>query len=169
MFKKLRLYWLKRLEAKYSNRYYKSIEDLPVLNWWKLHEESDFTWLLKNKNKKVNKYAQKVFKSIKSEFINTFGIDSKYEQYLNKIWKLEAINIDIALSGDRSKKLFANKLELEIEDLLSEQEIKVHNHGIMHVEKFMGFKLDKKTTTVSDFYGYVKEIEKQIKHAKDNV
>jgi hypothetical protein len=166
--KKLHLYWLSKLEKTYSDRYYKSIEDLPVLNWWKLHEENDFKWLLKDSNKKITKHSIKIFKSIKSEFVEEFGIDRKYEEYLKKVWKLELIKIDIALSGDKSKKIFADILELEIEDLLNEQETKVHNHGVMHIEKFMGFKLNVKSTTVNEFYSYVKEIEKQLKQQKDN-
>lgn len=161
-------FWLKKLEVKLSDRYYKSIEELPVLNWWKLHEENDFKWLLKNSNKKVNRYALNIFKSVKSEFIDTFGIDKKYEDYLNKVWKLEIKKIDIALTGDKSQKIFADILELEIEDLLNTQEIEVHNHGVMHVEKYMGFKLNTKETTVNEFYSYIKEIEKQLKHAQTN-
>ena len=165
--KKLHLYWLKKLEKRFSNRYYKDIEELPVLNWWKIHETDDLKWLVKN-GKKANIFANKRFKSIKNEFINTFGIDRKYESYLDKVWKLELLNIDIALTGDRSKEMFANIIKVEIEDLLNEEEIKVHNNGVMHVEKFMGFKLDTKTTTVYEFYSYVKEIEKQLKYAKEN-
>lgn len=150
-------------EKRCSNRYYKSIEDLPVYNWWKLHEENDFKYLLKDSNKKVNRYAINIFKSIKDEFVNTFGIDRRYEQYLDKVWKLEMYNIKMALTGDKSDKIFADNLEFEIEDLLNEQETKVHNHGVMHIEKYMGFRLDIKTTTVNEFYGYVKEIEKQVK------
>jgi hypothetical protein len=163
--KKLRHYLSKRLENKLSNRYYKSIEELPVLNWWKLHEENDFKWLLKEPNKKVNRYARKIFKAVKSEFINTFGVDRKYEQYLNKVWELELIKINIALSGDRSKEIFADILQVEIEDLLNEKELDIHNNGVVQIEKYMGFKLNTKETTTYEFYSYVKEIEKQLKHA----
>jgi hypothetical protein len=154
---------LSNYEKRCSNRYYKSIEDLPVYNWWKLHEENDFKYLLRDSNKKVNKYSINIFKSIKDEFVNEFGIDRRYEQYLDKVWKLEMYNIKMALTGDKSDKIFADILEFEIEDLLNEQETKVHNHGVMHIEKYMGFRLDIKTTTVNEFYGYVKEIEKQVK------
>jgi hypothetical protein len=158
---------LSHLQKKLESRYYDSIETMPVLNWWKIHEENDFKWLLSNEKKKVNRYAQNVFKRVKSEFINEFGIDRKFEQYLDKVWKLELLNIDMALTGDRSKKIFADILELEINDLLNEEEIKVHNHGVIHIEKYMGFKLDVKKTTVYEFYSYVKEIEKQIKHLQN--
>ena len=156
---------LKKLENRYLARYYKSIEDIPVYNWWKLHEENDFKYLLKDSKNKTNNRAEKVVKSIKDEFINTFGVDKKYEEYLNLVWKLEVKKIEIAITGDRSKKIFADMLEIDIEDLLNEKEVEVHNHGLMHIEKYMGFRLDVKTTTVFEFYSYVKDIEKQLKHA----
>jgi len=84
------------------------------------------------------------------------------------VWKLELKNIEIAITGDRSKKIFADILEIQIEDLLNEKEVEVHNHGLMHIEKFMGFRLDVKTTTVFEFYSYVKDIEKQLKHTQNN-
>lgn len=165
--KRLYHYWLKSLEYRLSNRYYDGLEDLPVLNWWKLHETEDLKWLVKN-GKKTNLFAVKRFKKIKSDFIDEFGIDKRFSKYLDKIWELELIKIDIAITGDRSQTIFANMLEVEIEDLLNEKEIKVHNHGVMHVEKFVGFKLNTKETTVYEFYSYIKEIEKQLKHAKEN-
>jgi hypothetical protein len=132
-----------------------------------MHEEDDFSWLLKE-GKKVNKYALRCFKKVKAEFIETFGIDKRYEKYLDKVYKLELLRIDMALTGDKSKKIFADILELELEDLLNTDEIKVHNHGIVHVEKYVGFKLNPRITSTYDFYGYVQELEKQVKHAKSN-
>lgn len=140
---------------------------MPILNWWKLHETSDFKWLLKDDNKKVNRYAEKVAKRVRNEFINVFGLDERYKQYLKKVCKLELYYIDMAITGDRSKKIFADVLELELKDLLTEEEKNVvYNHGVMHIERFMGFKLDVKTTTVYEFYSYVKEIEKQAQYIK---
>lgn len=164
MYKKFCLLWQQKLKS----RYYNSIEELPVLNWWKLHEEDNLNWLLKNPNKKVNIYAAGILKKVKGEFIDVFGIDEKYKTYLDKIRELELIEINIALGGAKSLKNKANMLEIDLEDLLNKEEIQVHNHGVMHIEKYMGFKLDIKSTTVYEFYSYVKEIEKQIKITQSN-
>lgn len=158
---------MKKLENSLSDRYYKGLEDLPVLNWWKLHEENDFKWLIRNE-KKPNIFAKVRFKKIKHDFINTFGVDDRYANYLDKLCEIEMLKIDIALNGDRTKEMFVKIAEFELEDMLNEKEAEVYNHGIIHIEKYMGFKLDTNTTTVYEFYSYVKEIEKQLKHVKSN-
>lgn len=153
---------LNSLEKRCSNRYYKSIEDLPVLNWWKIHETGEYKWLLKNPNKKVNKYAPKVFKSIKSEFINEFGIDKRYSDYLDKIVEKTLLDISISKTKDKSSKIFSDILELEIEDFLTIDEKKVFNdRGFSLVSKHIGSSIKIKEVTVWEFYHHIKAIERQ--------
>ena len=68
LYKKLLQYLSKRLEERSINRYYSTIEDMPVHSWWKIHESGDFKWLLKSKHYKVNdiyKYKIKIKKKWK--------------------------------------------------------------------------------------------------------
>jgi hypothetical protein len=160
----LRLYWSKKLKS----RYYNSIEELPVLNWWKLHEEDNLNWLLKNPNKKVNIYAAGILKEIKAEFVDVFGIDDRYEKYIDKIRELALVNIELSLGGAKSLKNKANMLEIDLEDLLSKEEKKVYNHGVMGIEKYLGFPINEEKITVYTFYSYIKEIEKQVKIMRSN-
>lgn len=156
---------MRSLEERRSNRYYKSIEDLPVLNWWKLHETKDFIWLLCDKNKKVNKGANKIFKSIKNQFIDEFGIDKKYETYLDMIVKKTLLEIDMVKSKDKSKKIFIDILELEIEDLLTDEEkVVINDKGFSLVSKYIGGSIKIKEVTVWEFYHHIKAIERQVKN-----
>lgn len=139
-----------------------------MLNWWKLHETNDFKWLLKNEKKKVNRYAQKVFNRIREEFINEFGIDKKYEEYLNKIVKLTLLKIDICLNKNKSKKIFADLLELELEDMLSESEKKIFNdNGFSAVSKYLGTSIKIKEISVYEFYSHIKAIERHAKYLNE--
>lgn len=154
------------LERRFSSRYYHSINDLPVFNWWKIHEENDFKYLLKNPNKKVNKYAEKVFKSIKSEFINEFGIDRKYEQYIDKVIELTLLNIKIVKGKDKSKKIFADMLELEIKDLLTQEEkIVSKDKGFSAVSKYLGTSIKIKEITIYEFYSHIEAIKRHINNS----
>lgn len=159
---------LSKLEKSCSNRYFKNLEELPVYNWWKVHDTKDLEWITRG-NKRPKRFAKKRLKKLDNEFIDTFGVNKKYENYLDKLCKLEEIKIDIVLSGDKSKQIFADILELEIGDILKESEGKSHNHGVMGVEKYIGFKLNTRKISTYEFYSYVKEIEKQLIHSKRNV
>lgn len=155
-------------KKKLQNRYYNDVYELPVLNWWKLHETNDFKWLLKDKNKKVNKYAENKFKAVRSEFIALFGIDKKYEDYLNKLIKLTLLEIDICLNKDKSKKIFADLLELELKDMLNEEEKDAFNdNGFSAVSKFVGGNIKISEISVYEFYSHIKAIERHIKYLKD--
>lgn len=155
-----------KLERRYSNRYYKSIEELPVFNWWKLKETKDFKYLLSDSNKKVNRYAVRTFKAIDSEFINVFGVDKRFELYLDKVVKLTLIKSEIARTKDKSKKIFADVLELEIEDMLTKQEVDSFNDkGFSAVSKYLGSSINTKEVTVYDFYSHIEAIKREIKQA----
>jgi transcriptional regulator CtsR len=161
--KRLYRYLLNRLERRYSNRYYKSIEDLPVYNWWKIHEENDFKWLLSNPNKKVNRYADKIFKSIKSQFVDEFGIDKRYAKYLDALVKKTLLEIKMVKTKDKSSKIFIDLLETEIIDFLTEDEKKsVSDKGFSIVSKYVGGSIKIKEITVWEFYHHIKAIERQV-------
>ena len=134
------------------------------MNWWKLHEELNFKWLLEDKNKKPNKYAKKVLKSLKNDFTNEFGIDRRYEEYLDKLIKLTLLNIEIAKTKDRSKKIFADMLEIDIDELLSESEKQtVKDKGLGIVSKHLGTNIQIKEISVYEFYNHIRNIEQYSK------
>jgi hypothetical protein len=137
---------------------------LPVLNWWELHKPNNYEWLLIDRSKELNKYHKEVFKDIRTQFTNEFGIDKKFEKYLDKITELTLINIDIAITGDRSQTIFASMIEVEIEDLLSESEKKaVKDNGLSVVSKYLGSNVKVKDISVYEFYNHVRSIEQEIK------
>jgi hypothetical protein len=157
---------LSNYEKRCSNRYYKSIEDLPVYNWWKLKETKDFKHLLIDSNKKVNRYAVRTFKAIDNEFINVFGIDRRFELYLDKLIKLTLINSEIARTKDRSKKIFADILEFEIEEILTDEEKNAFNDkGFSTVSKYLGSSVKIKEITVYEFYSHIEAIKREIKQS----
>lgn len=146
--------------------YYQSIKELPVYNWWQLHEGNNWNFLHK-KGRKVNPLlAIKCFKKCQKEFYDEFGLDEKFKEYLKKSIELELLNIQVA-KGDKSQQIFANIVKIELEEMTLEMQKKVYNHGVMHVEKYMGFRLDTKQISTYEFYAYVKQIEADITQMKN--
>jgi hypothetical protein len=115
------------------------------------------------KGKKPNySLAVKYFKNCTKEFYSEFGLDDKFKDYLKKSIELELLNIQVA-KGDKSQQIFADIARIELEEMTLEMQKKVYNHGVMHVEKYMGFRLDTKTISTYEFYAYVKQIEEDVK------
>lgn len=163
MLKRFYQWYLKRLEKPLEDKYYLSIEELPVYNWWKLHERNDFNQLLKRGKDKIDDRVVKIAKDLQAEFITTFGIDENYAQYLRKQIEIELLKINQLKTGDRFNETLIEILEVELQDLTSKEEDKGYNSNNIAIEKFMGFKLDTKIVSTFEYYSYIKAIEKAVK------
>lgn len=161
--KKYYQYWLQRLEQKSLAKYYLSIEDLPVWNWWHLHEEKDYTALLKHG--KLDKHAGKVLRGLEVDFHKTFGLHPQYEIYLMKLIDLEIAKNKVAL-GDKTEQLFVDIIEQEISQMKVQNEDADNSHFVAPMEKHYGFPIDPKTTSTFKFYDRVKAIEKEVEQMK---
>jgi len=137
---------------------------MPIKNWWDFHEKKDVRFLLKT-GKKVNRKALKVAEMLQSEFIDVFGIDKGYSEILKKEIEIELLRIKISKTGDKSHQIFIEIAERELEVLTAPLKDKKINSNTIHIEKYMGFKLNSKEITVFEYYSYIKAIEKEQKAA----
>lgn len=151
-----------KLKTYYFRRYYQSIEDLPVWNWWKIHETKDLKYILKV-DKKLTKHSNDIFDSIYSEFIRTFGVSENYKQYLEKLVEIEIAEIDMLLNDDRALETFIDIMKIELDELKGAGGNSTYMDAAIAVEKNMGFKLNSKETSVFEFYSYIKALEKKPK------
>ena len=163
MYRKFYQWLLKKLEKPLEDKYYLSIEELPVWNWWKLHEKNDFKQVLRRSKGKLDKRVVDVVKELQNEFIQTFGIDENYANYLRKQIQIELLKIKILKTGDRIYENDVDILEIELEELTSKEQDKALNSATISVEKWMGFKLDVKKISTFEYYSYIKAIEKAVK------
>lgn len=156
-------HWLyKKFEKQYSRRYYQSVEDLPVWNWWKIHETKDLKYLLKQ-DKKVTVHANGIFDKIYSEFISIFGVGENYKRYLEKLIEIDIAETDKILNNDPSLDTFIDIMKIELDEIKSSTEGGSYMDTAITVEKNMGFKLNTKEISVFEYYSYIKSLEKQSK------
>jgi len=153
---------LSRLEEKSLSRYYLTIKDMPFHNWIELHEKEDYSYLLKDKGKAKEKHAIKVMAILKDEFLNEFGVDSNYKDMLKKKIELQLLKIKMAVTGDKSHKIFADIIEVELENISKIKEGVSIKGNTIAIEKYMGFALRIREMSVFDYYSYVKEISNNI-------
>ena len=136
--------------------YYASIKDLPVYNWLEFQDSFDLSYL--HKKGKTKRAGLRAFKRLQREFIEEFGYNAKMMAVFMKKIKLQIILNEVAITGDRSKLIFADVLESEIK---SEDQVDTKGYYsiVVAVEKAMGFKIDIKKTTVFEFYNYIKYLK----------
>lgn len=143
----------------YLPTYYLSIEDLPIYNWFKIHETNDRSYLIKEGNKRwaTDKALNDAWGRVFSEFIDTFGISDSFREILSLKRDIMQHRLRLEYSGDGTNKTFIKIKELHLSELLQEEggEKKV-NEVKVYIEKFVGFRIDEKTTSVKEYYTYLK-------------
>lgn len=155
---------MEKLEKHYSRRYYSNLENLPIWNWWKIHETKDFKYLLKDK-KKLTKHAPAIFDGLHSDFIRIFGVSDSYKKYLEKLIEIEVTEIDMVVNKDRSLETFIDIMKIELDEIAPKDDSNYMENAIA-VEKFMGFKMNPKEMSVFEYYSYINSIEKSVKNGK---
>jgi hypothetical protein len=139
------------------NKYYDSIYELPVFNWWKMHEKNDSSFLLKDKTLAVCDRAHAAFKKIQAQFIDEFGISDEYRKYLQLRVKMELMYIDQVRTGDKSNQAIIETIKIDIEQLFSQKKPN-HNAGVLYLSKAAGAFPDVMTMSVYRYYSLLKEL-----------
>ncbi len=141
---------------------YQDIDEMPIFNWFKISETNDLSWLLldrKDFKKADPKLLEKTFEELRDQWLDTFGIPEK----MREVWVLKrdifVLECDLHLTGDRSLITFIEIKKSELQEALKAEQadIQLTNTEVKaYVEKFMHIKIDAKTTSMRDYYTYVK-------------
>jgi len=144
---------------------YQGIEDLPIYNWWKINETNELSWLLLNQELSYyadDKLLKPLWEKIFDEFIDTFGMPEKMRSILELKRDIQVLEWDIILTGDKSLQTFIDIKNFELQELLKEEKAQTNGQAKIYIEKYMGFRLDEKTLSVKDYYGYVNALKADI-------
>lgn len=143
--------------------YYTDIDTMPIFNWRKINETNDLRFLLvkwKNILKKDKKRMANVFYKMRDEFIDAFPNEDLVKVYELK-FKIEVLRITMALDGNRFHNNFIRMHQAEIDDInkkYSYSDRQTFAEIKVYVEKFMGFRLNEKEVTVTEYYNYLKAL-----------
>jgi len=143
---------------------YDSIDNMPIYNWFKVNETNDLRWISKVPDANISWHRKKLsasWEKIFSEFIDTFGIPEKLKEIMELRRDIFVLKGQLALTGDRTLQLFVDIENEKLEKLLSRERGSKSFQIKTYVEKFLGFKLNEKETTVREFYNYVNALNDQ--------
>ena len=135
-----------------QRRCYTSIEDLPILTWFKIHESQDLTLLYKGfQTGFVN--LQEVWERIYNEYIKRIGLNPEYLKYLDNLKRIGLLQYDCVINPTPLIRL---QLEQEKLNLKEKETLKGENYNeiIAKVSKSQGYPVWK--VSVLEFYSYIK-------------
>lgn len=136
-------------------KFYESIEDMPIYNWFKVNNGDMRFMLVKLSTKYDGVKAREYFDKIYSEYIDVFGISESYLKVIELKKQISVLNIEMAITGDRILKNFIKMAQIELNQINSKTNKTNTNEVKVHLEKYLGFRLNEKETSVKEYYTYL--------------
>lgn len=136
-------------------KFYESIEDMPIYNWFKVNNGDMRFMLIKQTAKYDGKKAREYFDKIYSEYIDVFGISESYLKVIELKKNISVLQIEMAITGDRILKNFIKMAQVELNQINSKTNKTNTNEVKVHLEKYLGFRLNEKETSVKEYYTYL--------------
>ena len=133
-----------------------TIEEMPIYNWVKILETGDLRWLFIDKGR-VTEKSEEHWLTLQQEYIDEFGLDEAYKQQLRLMDKLNNLNLDFVLTRDRSLLNIIKITEIDLEAGGSKEAISFYQI-LDYVEKYKGFQIDPKKTSVIKWYYSLKNM-----------
>ncbi len=133
-----------------------SIEEMPIYNWVKILETGDLQWLFIDKGR-VSEQSEDHWLILQQQYIDEFGLDENYKQQLRLMDKLKNLNLDFVLTRDRSLLNSIKITEIDLEMDSTKEAISFYQI-LDHVEKYKGFSIDPKETSVMKWYYSLKNM-----------
>lgn len=127
---------------------------------------TDSVHIEKKKVSAVKLYAlNKIWENIMTEYVERFGFSEQFIEIARKKKEILGHMVDMIVDGDKSRQAFIDMCNLELTEMTKDSESAGFDEMKACVVKGMGVTIDPMRTTVSEFYSYVKLLEKQNKAA----
>ena len=120
------MFRLKKIEL------FTSIDEMPVYNWFKIHQTNDLTLLVKSGKSETKKHSELLiatWDSLLSEFIDTFGVSETFKKIIRLRFSIETKKFQVIHTGDKSANTFIKLEQIEL-DKLTRHEPKKHLQDI---------------------------------------
>jgi hypothetical protein len=140
--------------------YYTSIDDIILFNWWKIRE-GDYRYCRKDIEIGTLERDEEAFIQINDSYINEFGISADMQRTIELRTQIAMLQCDYVLEDNNYYRNQIRKLQQELHDFLNRDQGGHDNETILlHLERWMGFRLNEYEITARKFYKIVGEYER---------
>lgn len=139
---------------KYRRRAYLNIDTLPIAFWFAIHETNDYNGLV-IKGRYSDDELDDLWTEIQQQYIDEFGLDEKFAEYLRLNKKLINLKIDLAVTERRHLENVILIVQSDIDGLYTAQKQTFHDNLVL-LEKSYQIIIDPMTTSTKKYYYYIK-------------
>jgi len=141
--------------------YYENIDEMPVYNWFKIAETADLKFMKASSRTKFDpKIASKKYEEIQRQYFDEFGFGESYEKTLITRANIVNLKIEKAITGNNFLINFIKQAEIDLKDSFRHAEKINILETKIHVEKYIGFRLNDREVSVKEFYTYLNVMSK---------
>lgn len=153
-------------------RFYHTLDELPIHNWWMLHSSGDLKYLLRtditipihNDPELIN-----TWENLNDDYIEMFGFNEDYLRLIEMKEQYIRDRIDGWTNKDLNKEMQADLLGLRIDREENPDEVQIENNELLNIlEKHKGYRIDTKTVSVTEFHNSLNFILKPHGQAENN-
>lgn len=142
---------------------YTDIDEMPIYNWFKVHNTGDYSYVLVKKRKVFKtelKQLDAAWRNLYDQYINEFGFSDSFLSILEKKQEIALLQIEKAETGDAIYNTLIKLKQAELQRKEADQEKGMSFYEIKaHAEKKIGFQIDIRKMSVLEFYTTLKTIE----------
>jgi hypothetical protein len=140
--------------------YFDSIKDIILENWWQV-QMGNLKYTRKNINIGTKKQDEKAYERINDSYIMEFGIDKTQKEVIELQRRIAILQCDFVIEEQRFLQNEIKRLQVEILELLTNTNGQDRDGLVIHLEKWLGFRINEKEITANKFYKIVREFEKE--------
>ena len=143
--------------------YFDSIDTMPIFNWDKC-QQGDLTFT-RIDDKDVSEHLDaKAWQLLNYEYMEVFGISRSHTKYLMLQKQLICLELELIETGDKFIKNKIRQVREDLQILFVEDEGKkgmTIDQSMVYLSKFMGFRLDKRSMSVKEYFTLLNEYGKK--------
>lgn len=151
---------MKIITSMSEKNYFNSIKDIILWNWWEV-QTGNLEFTRKDLSKGSAKEDEEAFERINDSYINEFGIDETQKEIIEMQRRIAILQCDFVIEESRYLLNEIKSLQKEIMDLLTNKSKGDRDGLVIHLEKWLGFRINEKEITANKFYKIVREFEKE--------
>ena len=138
---------------------YNTLEDLPVLNWFKCNKTQDYKHLLKVYDAEYEEDLTELYETLHQEYLDLFGAGDEREKVMSLIKRLIVHKADYLL-GKKYVINYIKSIEYQLSQLDKTQPPAKSIHYLCaELSKAQGYRIDPKDTSVVEFHEIINLIQ----------
>lgn len=135
-----------------SAKYYKSLDEMPLYNWIECNK-GNIIYVRENIKKGNEKDDSKFWELLNDEYIKRFGLSDQFIQIIELQKQKALVELDYITTGKRIILNDIKRLEAKLVNMLTNKGNDIEIDVVLvYLSKYLGYKIDKFTTSVSEYF-----------------